>query len=60
MGKCLPNNVNVVPKNVPGAGGRKGYSALQRARPDGYTISTINMPGAAIPADRRREGQLRH
>jgi len=47
--KYLPNKVNVVTKNVPGAGGRKGYNALQRATPDGYTISVINMPGAMIP-----------
>jgi len=49
MPKYLPNNVNVVPKNVPGAGGRKGYSELAIAAPDGYTICAINMPGAAIP-----------
>lgn len=49
MPKYLPNNVNVVPKNIPGAGGRKGYSVLARANPDGYTICVINMPGAAIP-----------
>lgn len=49
MPKYLPNNVNVVPKNVPGAGGRKGYSELAIAKPDGYTICAINMPGAAIP-----------
>jgi tripartite-type tricarboxylate transporter receptor subunit TctC len=49
MPKYLPNNVNVVPKNVPGAGGRKGYSVLAKSKPDGYTICVINMPGAAIP-----------
>jgi tripartite-type tricarboxylate transporter receptor subunit TctC len=49
MPKYLPNNVNVVPKNVPGAGGRKGYSELAIAKPDGYTICVVNMPGAAIP-----------
>ena len=49
MPKYLPNNVNVVPKNEPGAGGRKGYSELAIAKPDGYTICAINMPGAAIP-----------
>ena len=49
MPKYLPNHVNVVPKNVPGAGGRKGYSELAIAKPDGYTICAINMPGAAIP-----------
>lgn len=49
MSKYLPNNVNVVPKNVPGAGGRKGWGELYRAKPDGYTIAVFNMPGAAIP-----------
>ena len=50
MSKYLPNNVKVVPKNVPGAGGRRGYAELARAKPDGYTICVINFPGAAIPA----------
>ena len=50
MGKYLPNNVNVVPKNVPGAGGKRGYGELARSAPDGYTISVINWPGAALPA----------
>ncbi|MBT5938316.1 MAG: tripartite tricarboxylate transporter substrate binding protein [Rhodospirillaceae bacterium] len=49
MSKYLPNKVNVVPKNVPGAGGRKGYGLLAKSKPDGYTISVINMPGAIIP-----------
>lgn len=49
MAKYLPNNINVVPKNVPGAGGRKGWGELYRADPDGYTIAVFNMPGAAIP-----------
>ena len=50
MSKYLPNNVKVIPKNVPGAGGRRGYSELMRAAPDGYTICVINFPGAAIPS----------
>lgn len=50
MSKYLPNNVKVVPKNVPGAGGRRGYTELARAKPDGYTICVINFPGAAIPS----------
>lgn len=49
MSRYLPNKVNVVLKNSPGAGGRKAYGLLNRAKPDGYTISVINMPGAAIP-----------
>lgn len=50
MSKYLPNNVKVVPKNVPGAGGRRGYAELARAKPDGYTICVINYPGAAMPS----------
>jgi len=50
MSKYLPNNVKVVPKNIPGAGGRRGYTELMRAAPDGYTICVINFPGAAIPS----------
>lgn len=48
--KALPNKVEVVPKNVPGAGGAKGTATVYRANPDGYTIGIINMPGAAIPS----------
>lgn len=47
--KYLPNKVNVIPKNVPGAGGRQGNGQIYRAKPDGYTIGIFNMPGAAIP-----------
>lgn len=50
MSKYLPNNVKVVPKNIPGAGGRRGYAELMRSAPDGYTICVINFPGAAIPS----------
>jgi tripartite-type tricarboxylate transporter receptor subunit TctC len=31
--------------NRPGAGGETAYVALQGARPDGYTLGTINTPG---------------
>ena len=48
MEKYLPNKVNVIPKNVPGAGGRKGANYLFRAKPDGYTISIFNFPGIAL------------
>lgn len=50
MEKILPNKVEVVPKNVPGAGGGKGLATVYRAKPDGYTLAIANMPGAAIPA----------
>ena len=46
MEKYLPNKVNVVPLNVPAGGGAKGVNQLYRARPDGYTIGILNVPGA--------------
>lgn len=49
MEKYLPNKVNILAKNLPGAGGRKGASAVYRAKPDGYTIGIFNMPGFIIP-----------
>lgn len=50
MEKQLGGKVSVLPKNVPGAGGKRGMAAVYRAKPDGYTISIANIPGAAIPA----------
>lgn len=47
--KYLPNTVNVIPKNVTGAGGRKGTTELYRASPDGYTFGILNVPGIVIP-----------
>ena len=49
MEKQFGGRISVLPKNVPGAGGKKGMATLYRARPDGYTISIANIPGAAIP-----------
>ncbi len=46
--KYLPNNVNVIIKNVSGAGGLKGASQIFYAKPDGYTIGYIYYPGVAI------------
>lgn len=46
--KYLPHKVNVVPRNVPGAGGRKGLNQVYRDRPDGYNIVFVNLPGAMI------------
>jgi tripartite-type tricarboxylate transporter receptor subunit TctC len=48
MEKYLPNKVNVLPKNVTGAGGRKAIADLARAKPNGYTIAIFNMPGMLL------------
>lgn len=47
--KHLQADINVIPKNLPGAGGRRGASDIYRSRPDGYTIGIFNMPGVLIP-----------
>jgi tripartite-type tricarboxylate transporter receptor subunit TctC len=52
MEKYLPNKVNVVPLNVPAGGGAKGVSQLYRARPDGYTLGIMNIPGLFILQER--------
>lgn len=45
---------NFVINNRPGAGGETSYVALQAARPDGYTIGSINTPGyLSVPIERR-------
>ncbi len=43
--KYLPNQPNVVPKNVPGGEWRLGIMEMYKAAPDGHTISIFNMPG---------------
>jgi tripartite-type tricarboxylate transporter receptor subunit TctC len=45
--KYLPNKVNVLPLNIP-----EGVSQLYRARPDGYTIGILNIPGLFILQER--------
>lgn len=49
MEKALPKRVEVLPKNLPGAGGRRALATVYRAKPDGHLISIMNSPGAAIP-----------
>ncbi len=49
MEKYLPHKVDVVLKTMEGSGGRLGMNFLIRAKPDGYTIGIVNMPGTAIP-----------
>ena len=39
----------MLPKNVAGAGGRKGLATVFRASPDGHLLVIANMPGAALP-----------
>jgi tripartite-type tricarboxylate transporter receptor subunit TctC len=38
----------VLPDNVDGAGGARAANLLYRAKPDGTTISVVNIPGALI------------
>jgi len=49
MKKYLPNKVNVIPKNMTGAGGRKGTTAVYRSKPDGHMFVILNVPGIVIP-----------
>lgn len=48
MAKYLPNKVNVVAKNVTGAGGVTGVSTVFKSKPDGYTIGLAAYPGLAV------------
>jgi len=48
LAKALPKKVNIVPMNVEGAGGGKATSQLFHARPDGYNIAIISIPGAIV------------
>ncbi|MCY4489601.1 MAG: tripartite tricarboxylate transporter substrate binding protein [Deltaproteobacteria bacterium] len=40
--------VNIIVRNVPGAGGVISWNLLSAAKPDGYTIGIVNLPGAVI------------
>ena len=46
MKKAL--GVNIIIRNRPGAGGTIAWNLTWAAKPDGYTISTVNIPGAII------------
>ncbi len=48
MEKFLPKKVNVVPKNIPAAGGRKALSDVWRSKPDGHMLILTNMPGMLL------------
>ncbi len=40
--------VNIIVRNVPGAGGVISWNLLSAAKPDGYTIGIVNLPGAIV------------
>ena len=40
--------VNIIIRNVPGAGGIVSWNLLSAAKPDGYTIGIVNLPGAIV------------
>ncbi|HTH95889.1 MAG TPA: tripartite tricarboxylate transporter substrate-binding protein [Stellaceae bacterium] len=44
----LPRSVVVLPVNVDGAAGGRAAEQLHLAKPDGYTISIMNVPGIII------------
>lgn len=46
--KELPNTPDIIVKNMRGGEWSIGLSALNRAKPDGYTIGISNMPGNAV------------
>lgn len=43
--KYLGNGASIVVKNMPGASGQIGVTAVAKADPDGYTLGTYNLPG---------------
>lgn len=43
--KYLGEGASLVVKNMPGASGQIGVTAVAKADPDGYTIGTFNLPG---------------
>jgi tripartite-type tricarboxylate transporter receptor subunit TctC len=45
MKKFLPRGVNVIVKNITGAGGRTGAVTLYRSKPDGYTVGLLDEGG---------------
>jgi tripartite-type tricarboxylate transporter receptor subunit TctC len=51
MEKYLPRQVSIVPINVASGGGSRGVSQAYRARPDGYSITILNIPGMFILQD---------
>lgn len=45
IAKHLGNNASIIIVNRPGASGEIAVSQIMRAKPDGYTIGIVNLPG---------------
>jgi tripartite-type tricarboxylate transporter receptor subunit TctC len=45
IAKHLGNNTSIIIVNRPGASGEIAVSQIMRAKPDGYTIGIVNLPG---------------
>jgi tripartite-type tricarboxylate transporter receptor subunit TctC len=43
------NNIKVVPKNMPGASGKKAAVYTSKQKPDGHTVQIFNIPGHGLP-----------
>lgn len=46
--KALPNNIKIVPQNKPGAQWELGIRAIYDAKPNGYTLGILNIPGNSV------------
>lgn len=55
LAKYLPNKINVIVQNVPGAGGKIGTLQMIKAKPDGYTLCIQDPLSLAIMA---KEGHM--
>jgi tripartite-type tricarboxylate transporter receptor subunit TctC len=53
MERFLPRKVSIVPLNVASGAGSRGVAQAYRARPDGYTITILNIPGMFILQDQQ-------
>ena len=51
----------IIVVNKAGAGGQIGFTEIARARPDGYTLAFLNLPGInTIIARSRAQGGVQH
>jgi len=48
MPKYLPKKVDIIVRNLPGAGGMRAYHTLMRSKADGHTIGIVNIQGMAV------------